>query len=92
MILDEYPKTVNLRDGSRITLRPMIKEDEKILLEFFQGLSEGDRLYLRDDVADPAVVRGWVENIDYQRVLPILAIDEGKVVADATLHRNVHSW
>lgn len=91
-MLDEYPKEITLRDDSKVTLRPLVKDDEKALTEFFQGLMEEDRLYLRDDVLDPAVIRGWVENIDYDKVLPILAIDEGKIVADATLHRESHGW
>ena len=92
MTLDIYPKEITLRDNSTVTLRPLVKEDEKALIEFFQGLMEEDRLYLRDDVTDPGVIRSWMENIDYDRVLPILAIDEGKIVADATLHRSTHGW
>ncbi|UCF88219.1 MAG: GNAT family N-acetyltransferase [bacterium] len=92
MILDEYPKEVNLRDGSKVILRPVVKEDEEALYQFFKGLSKEDRLYLRDDVANRDVIRGWMENLDYEKVLPILAFDGDKVVADATLHRNPHGW
>ncbi|TNF50733.1 N-acetyltransferase, partial [bacterium] len=92
MMLDEYPKEITLRDNSKVTLRPLVKEDEAALIEFFQGLIEEDRLYLREDVADPEIIRGWMENIDYEKVLPILAIDEGKIIADATLHRDSHGW
>ncbi len=92
MILDEYPKEVTLKDGSTLTVRPMVAEDEAGLLAFFQGLSEAERLYLRDDVSDPAVIKGWAESVDYNRVLPILALDGDRVVGDATLHRNPHSW
>lgn len=92
MSLDEYPKEVNLRDGSKVIMRPAVKEDEEALYRFFQDLSREDRLYLRDDVLDREVVRGWMENMDYDRVLPILALDGDTVVADATLHRNPHGW
>jgi len=30
-MLKEYPKEVTLRDGSKITLRPVVKEDEEAL-------------------------------------------------------------
>ncbi len=30
------------------------------LLRFFAGLPEGDRTFIREDVTDPEVVRGWV--------------------------------
>ena len=92
MILDEYPKEVTLKDGSTLTVRPMVAKDEAGLLAFFQGLSEAERMYLRDDVSDPAVIKGWAESVDYNRVLPILALDGDRVVGDATLHRNPHSW
>ena len=92
MIFDEYPKEVTLRDGSKVTLRPLVKEDEKELVKFFKGLSKEERLYLRDDVADPEVIQKWMENIDYEKVLPILALDGNTIVADATLHRDPYGW
>ena len=92
MLLTEYPKEVNLRDGSKVIMRPVVKKDEEALYQFFKGLSKEDRLYLRDDVTSWKVIHGWMENIDYERVLPILAFDGDIVVADATLHRNPHGW
>ncbi len=91
-MLNEYPKEVALRDGSKVMLRPVVKEDEEALYQFFKGMSKEDRLYLRDDVASREIIHGWMENIDYEKVLPILAFDGDKVVADATLHRNPHGW
>ena len=79
MILDEYPKEVALKDGSTVTLRPMVARDEAALLEFFQSLSEGERLYLRDNVTDPEVVRGWAESVDYNRVLPVRTGYRGRI-------------
>jgi RimJ/RimL family protein N-acetyltransferase len=92
MILDEYPKEITLKDGSSVTLRPMVEDDEAGLLEFFTGLSKADRLYLRHDVSNPEVIKSWAQNIDYERVLPILAVADGKIAGDATLHRNPFSW
>jgi RimJ/RimL family protein N-acetyltransferase len=92
MLLDEYPKEVTLRDGSKVIFRPVVREDEEALYQFFKGMSAEDRLYLRDDVADRDVIRGWMETLDYEKVLPILAFDGDTVVADATLHRNPHGW
>jgi GNAT superfamily N-acetyltransferase len=93
MNLDEYPKTIKLRDGSVLTLRPMVREDEEGLMEFFRGIPEGERLYLRNDVINPEVIHHWVTNIDYDRVLPILAVSgRGNIVGNATLHRDGFSW
>jgi len=92
MILDEYPKEVSLREGSKVIFRPVVKTDAQALFQFFHGLSQEDRLYLRDDVADREVIDGWMENLDYDKVLPIIALDGETIVADATLHRNPHGW
>ncbi len=92
MILEEYPKTVYLKDESSVILRPMIMEDEAALLDFFTSLSRADRLYLRDDVTNPDVIRSWATNIDYDKVLPILALSGDRIVANATLHRNPFGW
>jgi ribosomal protein S18 acetylase RimI-like enzyme len=32
------------------------------VLRFFAGLPEGDRTFIKEDVTDPAAVRGWVED------------------------------
>ena len=87
MMLEGYPKQVVLRDGTKVILRPMVREDRAKLQEFFADASEYDRRFLRDDVGNPDVIREWAEGLDYERILPILAEVEGKVIADATLHR-----
>jgi len=93
MNLEEYPKEIKLRDGSVLTLRPMVREDEEGLMEFFRGIPESERIYLRNDVVNPELIHHWVTNIDYNRVLPILAVSEkGNIVGNATLHRDGFSW
>jgi len=91
-ISKQYPKQVRLRDGRTATLRPMNRGDEEQLLAFFAGLPLEDRQYLRDNVADPAVVATWVRRLDFERVIPILAEIDDRIVADGTLHMAPHSW
>ena len=86
--LSLYPKKTILRDGTPITLRPMTGEDEAAVLEFFLGVPEEERWFLKEDVTSPRVVRQWLQNLDYKKALPLLAETEsGKVVADAVLIR-----
>ena len=93
MNLDEYPKEIILKDGTALKLRPMVQGDKEGLMEFFSGIPEEERLYLRNDVINPEIINHWVENIDYEKVLPILAItEEGNIVGNATLHRDGYSW
>jgi L-amino acid N-acyltransferase YncA len=82
-----YPKLVPLRDGKEVTVRPMTPRDEGTLLDFFLRLPEEDRFYLKDDVTAPGVIAGWVRDLDYERVLPLLALQKDRIVGDATLHR-----
>lgn len=88
----EYPKSITLRNEQKILIRIMDRDDESRLLDFFRELSPGDRLYLKEDVTDPRVIRRWVENLDFDHVIPILAVADDRIVGDATLHRNPIGW
>ena len=59
-----------------------------MLARFFQTISEEDRFYLKENVTAPEVIQGWIDNMDYDRAVPIIAIAGGQIVADATLHRS----
>ena len=86
-LLGAYPKQLDLTDGGHVTIRPLRPTDQQALLDFFRGVPEADRWWLREDVSDPAVVRRWIADLDYDRVLPLVALTDGHIVADATLHR-----
>lgn len=90
--MERYPKKAKLRDGREVTLRPMVERDLEGLATFFKSLPAEDRLFLKSDVTDRQVIEKWVRNIDYNSVLPILAIADDSIVADATLHLNQHGW
>lgn len=90
--LDRYPKEIVLRDGACVTFRPMEREDADRLLDFFRLIPLEDRMYLREDVSKREEVERWARNLDYDAVLPVLAFSEGRVVGDATLHRNRTGW
>ena len=87
-----YQKEGVLKDGSRVLLRPLVKEDQEKLLQFFQGLDARELSFLRSDVRDPAVVDHWVNHIDYNRVFPLVAEAEGRIVGDITLHMRKVGW
>src|SRR3990172_5481988 len=85
---DTYPKTLMLRDGTRVELRPLEAGDKIRLLQFFERIPEADRYYLKENVTAPEVIQSWVANIDFEWVIPIVALVEDKIVGDATLHRS----
>lgn len=90
--MSRYPKEITLKDGTKVTLRLMVREDEDKLLKFFRAVPDDDRIFLADDVTNRAVIRRWVRELDYERVLPILAEQEGDIIADCTLRTNRMGW
>jgi len=91
-MLEEYPKKITLPDGVILTLRPMTKDDQYALYSFFISLSEEDRRFLRNDVADRKIIEKWARNLNYDKVLPILAEYDDNIVANATLHYHTFGW
>jgi len=84
---DRFPEEAVLRDGTRLIIRPFESRDVDALHAFFVSLPTDVRRFAWDDVADRTLIRTWGDNLDYDKVLPLLAFDGTKVVADATLHR-----
>jgi ribosomal protein S18 acetylase RimI-like enzyme len=92
MPLTQYPKQMNLRNGQSVAIRPLEKGDFEPLSAFFLALPAEDKIYLRHDVADPAIIRQWTERIDLEHVIPLVAVADDAIVADGTLHVSTHGW
>jgi GNAT superfamily N-acetyltransferase len=82
-----YPKQAALRDGRSVLVRPFREEDAEELHRFFLRLPANIRRFAWDRIEQRSLVDEWASNIDYDKVLPLLAFDRSQVVADATLHR-----
>jgi RimJ/RimL family protein N-acetyltransferase len=85
-------KQAKLKDGTVVTLRPMVKADEEALFRFFQSLPDELLIFIRHNVKDRKVIQEWVERLNYSRVLPLLACIGDEIAADVTLHRVPHGW
>lgn len=90
--LNTYQKKAVLKDGTKVLLRPMVPEDQDALYEFFKEVSEEEARYLRDDVKSRLLIESWAKNLDYSRTLPILAIKDNLIIADATINRRRSGW
>ena len=82
-----YPQEAVLRDGRRLLVRPFTEHDVDPLYDFFMRLPAEVRRFAWDRIDNRALVESWGRELDYGKVLPLLAWDGHKVVADATLHR-----
>jgi ribosomal protein S18 acetylase RimI-like enzyme len=90
--LNTYQRETQLKDGTKILLRPMVAKDKDALYEFFKEVPSEDSRFLRDEVSSILLIEKWVKNLDYSRTLPILAIRAGKIIADATINRRRSGW
>jgi acetyltransferase len=90
--INKYRKETKLKDGTKVLLRPMVTEDQDALYEFFKAVSEEEARYLRDDVKSRLLIESWAKNLDYSRTLPILAIKDDTIIADATINRRQSGW
>lgn len=91
-MLQEYPKEIVLQDGFSCMLRPMARDDQDALYRFFIAFPEEDRRYLRNDATNRILIEKWCRNLNYDKVSPILAENESRILANATLHRETFGW
>lgn len=92
ILIKSYPQSISLDDGTPVTLRPLLKTDEAALVEYFRSLPPEDRLCLKDDVTDPEVIENWIYELNYDNLLPLIALHNGDIVGDATLHFSPIGW
>jgi len=90
--LQKFPRVVTLKDGTKVTLRPLRRDDEKDFHKLFLGIPEPERMFIKHRVIDLEVIRDWCRNIDYGRNLPLVALINGKIIGDATLHQQLGGW
>ncbi len=88
-----YRKFVSLKNGKRMMFRFLTEQDRDGLVQLFQEAPEEDTRFLKQDVKDVRLVNKWLDNLNYRKVLPLVAVDldNNKLVADATLHKGKHS-
>jgi len=90
--LQKFPKDIKLKDGAGCELRPLRQEDEKTFHAFFRDVPEAERMFIKHRVTELQTIRDWCRNIDLGRNLPLLALMDGKIVGDATLHQQLGGW
>jgi GNAT superfamily N-acetyltransferase len=90
--LENYPKDIELSSGIKCTLRPLEAKDEQAFFEFFRAVPPQERMFIKHHVSDPKVIHEWCQNIDYHRILPLLAVDASRILAVASLHQQQGGW
>lgn len=90
--LNTFQKEAKLKDGTAVILRPMVAGDKAALYEFFKSVPREETRLLRDDVSSLLLIEKWADKLDYDRTLPILAMKNGTIIADATINRRRTGW
>jgi len=83
-----FRQVFTMRDGARVLLRPLIPGDRQMLLDFFLPISMEERKFMRHNINDPDLIASWADNVDYDKVFPIVALVNDRIVGISTLHFN----
>ena len=70
-----YPQEAVLRDGRRLLVRPFTENDVEALYQFFLRLPSEVRRFAWDRIDSRALVESWGRELDYSKVLPLLALE-----------------
>lgn len=80
-----FPQEAHLRDERRLIIRPFTEADVGSLWEFIERLPTDIRRFSWEDFEHRETVTEWARDLDYDKAVPLLAIDGTKVVGEARL-------
>jgi len=78
-------KEVVLKDGSKVSLGFLVKEDFELSLDFFRKMPDGERLFLRRDVTKREILQERITEVEAGYSTVIAAADAERIVGDALL-------
>lgn len=85
-------RTIVLKDGRTVHIRPLLATDTDASLAFFGGLPPEERRYLRRDVTDPEVVLARIRENDSCEVERLVTVYDDMIVADGSFEREQYGW
>ena len=81
-----YRQVFTLKDGTRVLVRPLVKEDRQGMLELFLPVGSEEKRYIRHDINNPRIIEGWIDELNYDVVLPLVAEVNNRLIGVASLH------
>ena len=85
-------RVVVLKDQRVVEIRPVAADDVERSAEFFKGLSEEERNYLRRDVTQRSIIEERINEALSHKLDRIVAIYEDRIVADGSLEPERFQW
>lgn len=88
-----YRRLIHLKNHQRIMLRLLHEGDRDNLLDLFQQAPAADLWFFKHDLKNRSLLNFWMNHLDYQRLLPLAAInlEDHQLIAAATLWRGKHT-
>ncbi len=78
-----------LKTGDEVILRPLSLEDRGKFLAFAGDIPYLERWYLKENPGEPEVVDKWIRNQESGKTFCVVAEQEGRIVAHASLLRRL---
>jgi L-amino acid N-acyltransferase YncA len=88
-----YRKLIYLKNDKRVMVRFLNGGDRQDLISLFQEAPDEDLRFFKHDLKNLRLLNHWLDYINYQRLLPLVAVDleNNHLVAAVTLLRGKHS-
>ncbi len=87
-----YSKELLLKNATRVRLRSLENEDMGNLFKFFSKIPRTDLLIYKDDVRKWETIESWFTSSLYEKVCQIIALKDGEIIANGTLHKGGLYW
>ena len=68
-------------------MRPLESGDADRLARLLPEHPGRGPLFLKDDVTSPALIQEWTQHLNFNRALPLVALDNGRIIAEGVLVR-----
>ncbi|RLE82615.1 MAG: hypothetical protein DRJ36_00405 [Thermoprotei archaeon] len=75
-MFEKYVKRVTLRNGSKVTLRPLKKEDLNMLVDFFLNIGFETEKYFHPFPFTREQAEKIIRELDYEKFFPVVAVEE----------------
>ena len=85
-------KRETLKDGTKVIVRDLHKEDLDKLMKFYRSLPLDDRVYLKVDVTKRKVVEDRMKLIEKGTIFRIVALHDDKIIGDGMFEISKEEW
>ncbi|HKQ32935.1 MAG TPA: GNAT family N-acetyltransferase [Thermodesulfobacteriota bacterium] len=83
---------LELKDNTRVIIRPVLKEDCRFIRKFFAKIPREDLLVFKDDVTKWESFENWFLNPNYEKIVELVCLKKKEIVAKGTLNAQGLYW